>query len=252
MFNTVLITGGTGKFGRAMLAHFLERGWQVVVTSRDQDRARDVIEAMSKKKDMAIGIEADFRISGSVVKLINDLAARQICVTHLVNNARDLGTLLVAEDGITERENFLGEFEMDVAVPYELTFEMARSSAHKLRSVVNVGSQYGLVAPNPALYEGTLNRSPVQYGVAKAALHHLTRELAVRLAQYGVRVNCVAYGGVEGRVDGAFTSRYASLVPAGRMLSSDEIPGPIEFLLSEASSAVNGHVLVADGGWSIW
>ena len=57
---------------------------------------------------------------------------------------------------------------------------------------------------------------------------------------------------MEGRVDEAFLSRYASLVPSRRMLNEDEIIGPVDFLLSDSSSAVNGHVLVADGGWSIW
>ena len=151
-----------------------------------------------------------------------------------------------------QRDSFVGEFDLDFVVPYELTMCLSRSANHKLQTVVNIGSMYGEVAPNPALYEGSLDRSPVQYGVSKAALHHLTRELAVRLAPQHIRVNCVAYGGVEGRVDEAFLARYAQLVPSRRMLKDPEIIGPVEFLLEESSSSVNGHVLVADGGWSVW
>jgi len=135
--------------------------------------------------------------------------------------------------------------------PYQLTMLLAQSSK-SLRSVVNVGSMYGIVPPNPSLYDDGFQSSPIQYGVAKAALHQLTKELAVRLATSGVRVNAVAFGGVEGRVSDEFKQRYANFVPSRRMLSVDEIVGPVAFLLSEDSSAVNGHVLVADGGWTVW
>lgn len=252
MINTVLVTGGTGKFGRAMLDRFLEREWQVVITSRDQLRAQALIDSVSAPADAVCGIAADFKLRGAIPMLMAELTRKQICVTHLVNNARSLDTLSVSDDGVTSRSMFLGELELDVVTPYELTMAIAKSSDHRLRAVVNIGSQYGAVAPNPALYGGSLDSSPIQYGVAKAAVNHLTRELAVRLAPSGIRVNCVAFGGVEGRVDDEFRARYAGLVPTGRMLSDREIFGPVEFLLSEASSAVNGHVLAADGGWSIW
>ena len=53
----------------------------------------------------------------------------------------------------------------------------------KLGAVINIGSQYGLVAPNLSLYEDPERGSPLHYGVAKAALSHLTKELAVRYYQ---------------------------------------------------------------------
>ena len=80
----------------------------------------------------------------------------------------------------------------------------------------------------------------------------MTKELAVRFAGQNVRVNCVAFGGVDGRVDDEFKSRYSALVPSGRMLTVEEIVGPIQFLTSGKSSSMTGHTIVADGGWSIW
>ena len=115
-----------------------------------------------------------------------------------------------------------------------------------------MGSMYGTVAANPHLYTDPTMQSPLHYGVAKAALMHLTKELAVRLVGKGIQVNCVAFGGVEGRVDDAFKQRYAQLCPMGRMLKDNEIAGPVEMLLSDRCSGVNGHTLLVDGGWSIW
>jgi NAD(P)-dependent dehydrogenase (short-subunit alcohol dehydrogenase family) len=108
------------------------------------------------------------------------------------------------------------------------------------------------VAANPGLYENPASQSPLHYGVAKAALAHLTRELAVRLAPAGIQVNCIAFGGVEGRVDAEFRQRYAKLCPLGRMLNEGEVAGPVDMLLSDHFTAMTGHVLAVDGGWTIW
>jgi NAD(P)-dependent dehydrogenase (short-subunit alcohol dehydrogenase family) len=252
MNRTLLLTGGTGKFGQVLVRHFAEKGWNVLTNSREQLRVDKLVLGIGPTKGQVTGIAADLQQPGAALLLVNELSSRGIVITHLVNNARSISTLTVQPDGTTLRDAFAGEFEMDVVVPYELTMCLSQSDRHDLKAVVNIGSMYGEVAPNPALYEGTLERSPVQYGVSKAALHHLTRELAVRLAPQNIRVNCVAFGGVEGRVDEAFKSRYAQLVPSRRMLKEPELIGPVEFLLDDASSAVNGHVLIADGGWSVW
>ncbi len=81
---------------------------------------------------------------------------------------------------------------------------------------------------------------------------HLTKELAVRLASKEVQVNCIAFGGVEGRVDDAFKERYAKLCPLGRMLRDDEIVGPVDMLLSDKCTGFSVHVIAVDGGMSIW
>ena len=252
MTKTVLLTGATGKFGTLLCEYLVLNGWTVVITSRDQIRLDQLIVNLPEHIGSVHSVAIDLQQPGAPNELAEQLAGRGVSVTHLINNARSLSTLAVRADGTTQREVFLGEFELDVVVPYELTMAFARSPRHKLCTVVNIGSQYGLVAPTPALYEGSLDRSPVQYGVSKAALHHLTRELAVRLAPNDIRVNCVAFGGLGGRVDESFKARYAALVPARRMLVESDIPGPIAFLLDDASAAINGHVLVADGGWSVW
>ena len=250
--STVLITGGTGKFGSVLVDYFCQKGMQVVFTSTSVEKIAKLVGAYSENNRSIIGVQADFSAENSVPCVMQQLAEKNISVDFLVNNARSLASLAIESDGSVSRDNFLAEYLLDGGVPYELTMALATLSGGGLKSVVNIGSQYGMVAANPTLYTDHTRQSPIQYGVAKAALVHLTKELAVRLAQQKIRVNCVAYGGVEGRVDEAFKARYASLVPSQRMLSEAEIPGPIEFLLSDASSAMTGQVICADGGWTIW
>jgi len=251
MTQTVLITGGTGKFGRKFVEHFLTKKWRVIFTTTSQVRGDALIEELGKP-DGLMAISTDLTSHSAVKELLVVLAEKKYRINHLVNNARSLDSLKTDALGQTGREDFMAEYLMDVVVPYELSMCLFNAQPDELKTITNIGSQYGVVAANPHLYEDYPKQSPIQYGVAKAALGHLTKELAVRMASKGVRVNCIAYGGVDGRVDDAFKERYAVLTPSARMLSEDELAGPLDFLIAASSSAITGQTLVADCGWSIW
>ena len=249
---TILITGGGGKFGRILLSHFLAAGDHVIATCRTDESLEKLLQAYLSYGDQFVGIKADLTENDAITLLSKQLDTRDIRPDCLVNNARSFSFLKIGEDGLVSRENFTNEYLLDVVVPYELTMALAQQQDSQLRRVLNIGSQYGTVAANPHLYTDPVKQSPLHYGVAKAALAHLTKELAVRLADKNIQVNCVAFGGVEGRVDEAFKQRYAQLCPMGRMLRDDEVVGPVDMLLSDKCSGVTGHILAVDGGWGIW
>lgn len=251
MTQSILITGGTGKFGRKFVEHFVAKKWQVLFTTTSEDRGQALIEELGRP-DSLISIVSDLTGSGATEDLIKTLQNKNLRINHLVNNARSVDSLRINSTGKTSREDFLAEYLMDVVVPYELSMSFFSTQPDELKTITNIGSQYGVVAANPHLYEDYTRQSPIQYGVAKAALAHLTKELAVRMANNRIRVNCIAYGGVEGRVDDAFKARYATLTPSARMLSEDELVGPLDYVIDPSCSAVTGQTLVADGGWSIW
>lgn len=251
--STILITGATGKLGRLLVADRLARGDAVVAVGRREEalaRLGDA-HAVALREKRLLSVACDLTAVDSAECVVERCRAADVMPDYLVNNARSLAFLQSGPSGTVARENFVGELTLAVVVPGELTLAFAGLPNAKLRRVVNIGSQYGVVAPNRALYTDPAQQPPIQYGVAKAALVHLTRELAVRLAPR-VRVNCISFGGVEGRADAELQRRYAALAPAGRMLREDEIAGPVDFLLSDASSGMAGHNLVVDGGWTAW
>lgn len=247
--NSVLVTGGTGLIGRSIITALLKQGRTVVVTSRGH--AMDEESRYDADQSRLIHVEIDLLQEHAPAQLLDALDRENVSIGQFVHAARSLTSLAVNSDGYTDPENFRAEFELQVVLPYRVVLALRQQDRHPLDSVVLLGSQYGLVAPNPALYGGDLTRSPIQYGVSKAALHHLARELAARLAP-NTRVNAIAFGGFEGRADDVFDNRYGSMAPAGRMLRANEAVGPVLFLLSDSSASVTGAVLVADGGWSIW
>lgn len=245
-----LVTGATGKLGRSISEYLLNNDWRVVLASRSRERAQSLAVEL-QAGNSAIPLELNLRDHAQIDDKLMALASEGVCITHLVNNARSLDTLAVSQNGYTDAEQFLGEFELGVVSAYFLTTRLLSLASHSLKAVVNIGSQYGIVGPSRNLLDDDFTKSPIQYGVTKAALHHMTRELAVRLAP-DVRVNAIAFGGFHGRAEPNFVEKYASILPAARMLQDPEAGAPVEFLLDDKkSSSITGHVMVADGGWTI-
>ena len=125
-------------------------------------------------------------------------------------------------------------------------------------SIVNISSDLGLIAPDQRLYRkpglpaDQQPVKPVTYSAVKAGLIGLTRYLATYWADRNVRCNALCPGGIENNQDAAFLREVCSLIPMGRMAQADEYRGSLLFLLSAASSYVNGAVIAADGGRTAW
>ena len=162
---TVYITGSTGTFGQALVSFFLNRGDTVIAHGRCPKKLNKLYENMiikfSESNKLFLSC-FDLMDESASLSIVADLLDRDLSVTHLVNNARSSSYLETTRQGFVSRKNFQCEFTLDVIVPYELTFAFANSN-HKLKSVVNIGSQYGLVAVNPNLYGDQDYQSPIHY-----------------------------------------------------------------------------------------
>jgi NAD(P)-dependent dehydrogenase (short-subunit alcohol dehydrogenase family) len=116
-------------------------------------------------------------------------------------------------------------------------------------AIVNVGSIAGASG---------MGRGNFPYSCAKAAVHELTKELAVEYARNNIRVNAIMPAQVltpglnqlleDPRFQATIRARTEAGIPMGRLLNPDEMAGPILFLASEAASAVTGALLPVDGG----
>jgi NAD(P)-dependent dehydrogenase (short-subunit alcohol dehydrogenase family) len=232
------------------------QGHYVIGISRSQDRLNDLAGQLGinpyKFNEHFIGIEVDLAMPNAPSKICDIIDSKDIKVSHFISNARSLEYLKTEPNGLVSAHNFTQEFVVDVVIPYQLSMALVERQKLSLKHIIHIGSQYGTVAANLNLYDQPQVESAIHYGVAKAALVHLTKEMGIRLAKRHIQVNCVSYGGVQGRANEAFELRYSVLSPIGRMLQEEEILGPIDMLINHPSISMTGHTLHADGGWSLW
>lgn len=251
---TVLIVGGTGQIGLPIAEACARAQATVLVTSTSLVRATKAAHDIAERVPGALvhGCTLDAGSEEAIRAFVRDLRDSGHRPDALVYCARNVAFLGGGKDS-PRREDWISEYGLDVVGACQLSMELAPElGAGGSGAIVLVSSIYGTVAVNPGMYTDPSWMPPIHYSTAKAATEALARELAVRLAPKGIRVNCVSYGGVRGRMDAEFESRYASRCPSGRMLEAADLGGPVVFLLSDAASGVVGHNLVVDGGWTAW
>ena len=126
-------------------------------------------------------------------------------------------------------------------------------------SIISFSSIYGLRGPKPYIYgedatlvdEGLQINTPLSYSATKSALVGMTRHLAIEWAEFGIRVNALAPGGVINNQSINFVKRYESVTPAGRMGNPQDLVAPVEFLSDSSSRYITGVTLPVDGGWTL-
>lgn len=245
---TILITGSTGMLGKEFVNHFLEKNMQVVAIYRSEEKFNSTFA----KSPNLCGIQADFREENVAEKILVELDKLNIFPEYLVNVASGGDSFNVGEDGFSKRADMVENYVVNVVAPYEISFKLANHKKSNLKKIINLSSMYGIVPYNPCLYNNPLTETPIQYSLTKAALIHLTKEMAIRFADKNITVNCISYGGVEGRANDEFKAKLAKLTPLKRMMTPQETIGALDYLISDSSVYMTGHNLIVDGGRTVW
>ena len=121
-------------------------------------------------------------------------------------------------------------------------------------SIINIGSMYGVVAPDLTIYGDSGQDNPLYYGVAKAGVIHLTKYAASNLGAKNIRVNTVSPGPFPNpakQPPGDFLSNLENKTLLRRIGFPHEVAGAVAFLASDAASYITGTNIVVDGGWTV-
>jgi len=235
-----LVTGGSRGIGRAIATRFAEAGANVMISSRKPDALAEAMAAMQ-------GLDGDVAWHAANV---GDPEAARLCVEATVER---FGSVDVLVNNAATNPYFGPLMEIDLAraeKTVQVNLEAAlvwtqcawrASMAQGGGSVINLSSIGGLsVEPGIGWYN-----------VTKAAVVHLTRQLAGEMGP-GVRVNALAPGLVRTDFARALWERSGDAVarrlPLRRLGEPDDVAGAALFLASDAASWITGHVLVIDGG----
>jgi len=236
-----VVTGGARGIGRAIAEWFLAHGHCVALL--DVDRATlAATEATLAQPARVLALGCDVADPAQVEAAAAAVLARWGRVDALVNNAGVAVFKPVLETSFAEWRQVMAT-NLDGVFLCSQAFG-AVMKAQQSGAIVNIASISGLRA-------STLR---VAYGTSKAAIIHLTKQYAVELGNFGVRVNAVCPGPVETEMaklvhSPAIRADYYDAVPLGRYGTPEEMAELVGFLCSKAASYVNGQALANDGGF---
>jgi NAD(P)-dependent dehydrogenase (short-subunit alcohol dehydrogenase family) len=241
---TVLVTGGSRGIGLMIARGFVEGGAKVYISSRKADVCNSVAAELSEN-GTCIALPEDIGSEEGVKRLVAQFSEREPALNVLINNA---GTNWGAPLAEYDDAAFDKVFSVNVRGVFNMTREFVpllqkgATEADPAR-VINIGSIDGLHVPQMETYA---------YSASKAAVHHLTRTLASRLARDHITVNAVAPGPFESKMMKAtlenFGDAIVSAVPLKRIGRPDDMAGVTIYLASKAASYVTGAVIPVDGG----
>ena len=239
-----VVTGGSRGLGLEMAIGCGEAGAAVAITARRESWLRSAEDEIRGHGIDCLAMTCDVSLPADAEAVCAAVMARFGRIDVLVNNA-GISWGAPAETMSLERwqevlaTNATGCFLMSQAVGRE----MIRAGGG---SIVNIASVNGMMGTAPEVLDA------VGYAASKGAVISLTRDLAVKWARHGVRVNAVAPGFFETRMSHGVVEKAGDaierLTPMGRIGHPGELKGVVLFLASAASNYITGQVLAVDGG----
>jgi NAD(P)-dependent dehydrogenase (short-subunit alcohol dehydrogenase family) len=247
---TVLVTGINGPMGQVISRRLNESGWRVLGTDRHTEPTPSI--QMSIDGYFCADFERDEELSDLAVWATE----KSDETLSLVNNAAYTTEANSTDYAVHLPEQSIRSFVKALQINLTAPFALIQALAPKMlqgsnSSIVNITSTYGLVGPQPSIYQNVKFFNSAGYAASKGGLHQLTKYFATILAP-NVRVNSVAPGGIERGHDKDFVKRYTDLTPLGRMNSEIDVANAVDFLLSQNASYITGQSLSVDGGWTTW
>lgn len=238
--HVAVVTGAGAGIGRGIARRFAEAGASVAVSDRTIDGARAVSDEIKAAGGSAVAVACDVTSEDALTALVSDTIDAFGKITLLVNNA--------GGGGPKPFDMPIGDFIWQYQLNVYSVFRLSQLCAPHMEragggAIVNIGSMSG----------ENKNVRMTAYGSSKAAVNHLTRNMAFDLGPKGIRVNCIAPGAIK-------TAALATVLnpdvekamlkhtPLGRLGEADDIANAALYLCAPASSWVSGQVLTVSGG----
>ena len=245
---TALITGGSSGIGYGIASALAKAGANVVFCDINNEAVKKGEEAYKKDGIIAKGYVCDVTDENMVNAVVKDIESDKGAVDILVNNAGIIKRIPMTE---MSADDFRRVIDVDLNAPFIVSKAVIPGMIKKGHGkIINICSMMS-----------ELGRETVSaYAAAKGGLKMLTKNICAEYGQYNIQCNGIGPGYIatpitealrEIRPDGSkhpFDQFICARTPAGRWLNPDELGAPAVFLASDASNAVNGHILYVDGG----
>ncbi len=242
---TALVTGASRGIGKEIALELARNGYRVAVNYYNEPVAQvdatvaEIRALQAPAQDAVLPIEADIRSSNQVTSMFERVINTFGGLDLLVNNAGVQTWKPLLE--VTEEE-----WDLVVDTNLKGCFLCTQQAARHMKdhgggSIVNLGSGCNKLA-FPSL---------VAYTASKGGIEMLTKEAAVELGQYNIRVNCIAPGSIESertrKEDPDYAGTWSKLTPLGRVGTAADIAPTVVFLGSKGASFISGQTIWIDG-----
>jgi len=264
----IIVTGAVGLLGYEYCKAIIQAKGIPVLIDIDEISIKNKINELNKvfPNSECKGFVVDITNEEQIKKNCSVIIAKYGKIDGLINNAANNPKI---EDNDLINFSRLENFNVDIwkndlkigllgsflCVKY---YGFAISKNPQGGSIINVSSDLGVIAPNQNLYkkegvsEDLQSVKPVTYSVIKHGINGLTKYVSTYWADKNVRCNSICPGGVFNNQPEDFLNKVSKLIPLGRMAKKEELNGIIIYLLSDASSYVNGSIINIDGGRTSW
>jgi len=239
----VLITGGSRGIGRAAAVMFAGAGCDVAVNYLDNQAAAEETAQMIRDRGReCLLVKAQISKKNEAEAMAREIADSWGTLDVLVNNA---GVWTYLETGALDEQVYRETIGINLDGVFYVTNAV-------LPLIKKTGGGVVIMVGSTAGVRGEAFHS--HYAATKGGLHALTKSLAIELAPFGIRVNCVAPGWVETEMcrevfsDAAFKEEVRQSIPLKRIPLPDDIAAPIVFLASDLARHITGEILNINGG----
>jgi gluconate 5-dehydrogenase len=248
----ILITGGYGYLGSAIVESLAYHGANVFVLGRNITKFNAAFESLENELKNKIRFqECDIKSTESIEKAFATIASTTT-IDALINNAFYL-------KGQSPFEMTDEDWNEGIEGTLSSVFKCIRSiipyfMQQNFGKIINVSSMYGMIAPDFDVYSASpAYLNPPHYGVAKAGIIQLTKYYASLLGTNNIHVNCVTPGpfpSTEVQQNEVFVAELKSKTCLNKIGKPADLAGIFVFLSSNASDFVTGQSFVIDGGWT--
>ncbi|MDC0319033.1 SDR family oxidoreductase [Verrucomicrobia bacterium] len=263
----IVITGATGLLGVKHAEAVAAYGGNPVLLDLSKDLVIELANRLNREYGVkATGYSVDITDEFQIKKNAQELIKKYGRIDGLVNNACNNPKVEDnSEKNFSRLENFtLDSWNKDISVGLTGAFLCSKYYGYKISknnnggSIVNISSDLGLIAPDQRLYANSSipvsqqSVKPVTYSVVKTGIIGLTRYIATYWAERNVRCNAICPGGVNNGQPQDFLEKVQERIPMKRLAASNEYQGTLLWMLSNASSYLNGAIVPVEGGRTVW
>jgi gluconate 5-dehydrogenase len=245
---TAIVTGGGSGIGKQIAEAFAEMGASILICARKLERCEAVANAIREDTGAeVVPLRCDVRNGDEIAAVVTEAVRRFSAVDILVNNA---GATWGAPALDYPREGWQKVLDVNLTGTFLFSQAVGRLMVPRgSGSILNIASAAALGGGAPELMD------TVAYNASKGGVLALTRDLAVKWARHGIRVNAIAPGWFVTEMSREILSRreadYLRGIPLGRFGGDDDLKGLAVLLASDASAFITGQTFVVDGGQTV-